>query len=62
LENLPVDSDRDHFDEVANLRLWPDIARAVAEGRETGAKAALDPDRGYPRGFPDPRFHQPVRP
>ncbi len=30
-------SDRDRFDDAAYLRLYPDIARAVAEGRETSA-------------------------
>jgi hypothetical protein len=34
LDDQPVRSDRDQFDEVAYLRLYPDIAQAVAEGRE----------------------------
>jgi hypothetical protein len=37
LDEQPVHSDRDQFDEVAYLRLYPDIATAIAEGREPGA-------------------------
>jgi phytanoyl-CoA hydroxylase len=37
LDDQPVLGNRDQFDEVAYLRLYPDIARAIAEGREAGA-------------------------
>jgi ectoine hydroxylase-related dioxygenase (phytanoyl-CoA dioxygenase family) len=38
LADQPVLSDdRELFDEVAYLRLYPDIVKAIAEGRETGA-------------------------
>ncbi len=37
MDEQPVHSDRDQFDEVAYLRLYPDIATAIAEGREPGA-------------------------
>ena len=37
LDDQPVLSDRDQFDEVAYLRLYPDIAKAIAEGSEPGA-------------------------
>lgn len=37
MDDQPVLSDRDQFDEVAYLRLYPDIAKAIAEGRELGA-------------------------
>ncbi|MEJ0020030.1 MAG: phytanoyl-CoA dioxygenase family protein [Acetobacteraceae bacterium] len=37
MNDQPILSDRDSFDEVAYLRLYPDIVLAVAEGRETSA-------------------------
>jgi len=37
VDEQPVLGDRDQFDEVAYLRLYPDIAKAVAEGREPSA-------------------------
>jgi ectoine hydroxylase-related dioxygenase (phytanoyl-CoA dioxygenase family) len=37
LKDEVVPTDRDQFDEAAYLRLYPDIARAIAERREPGA-------------------------
>jgi Phytanoyl-CoA dioxygenase (PhyH) len=37
LDEQLVVSDRDQFDEAAYLRLYPDIAKAIAEGREISA-------------------------
>lgn len=37
MDDQPVRSDRDQFDEVAYLRLYPDIVKAIAEGREVSA-------------------------
>ncbi len=37
MDDQPVHSDRDEFDEAAYLRLYPDIVKAIAEGREVGA-------------------------
>lgn len=37
MDEQAVLSDRDQFDEAAYLRLYPDIARAIADGRETSA-------------------------
>ena len=34
MSDTPIHTDRDQFDETAYLRLYPDIAKAVAEGRE----------------------------
>src|SRR4029077_6463877 len=38
-------SERDQFDEVAYLRLYPDIAQAVAEGREASGWLHYDRHR-----------------
>ena len=35
MEQQTAADDRDQFDETAYLRLYPDIAQAVADGRET---------------------------
>jgi phytanoyl-CoA hydroxylase len=37
LDDQPAHSDRGLFDDAAYLRLYPDIATAIAEGREPGA-------------------------
>jgi ectoine hydroxylase-related dioxygenase (phytanoyl-CoA dioxygenase family) len=42
LDEQPVRSDRDHFDELAYLRLYPDIATAIADGREPRAWERYD--------------------
>jgi hypothetical protein len=40
-QQTPID-DRDQFDEAAYLRLYPDIAKAMAEGREISAWSHYD--------------------
>jgi phytanoyl-CoA hydroxylase len=37
LDEQPARSDRDQFDDVAYLRLYPDIVKAITEGREVSA-------------------------